>query len=211
MQYLFLILLWTVYCFLHSFLISTVFTNFLSRILGKYTAFYRLFYVAISLLLLILLINYTSRQDHTVIIPNSSSVQIIRYSLTIFSLMLFFRAFLFNYDPLSFFGIRQILNYRKSSGMEHSMKISKKGLLAIIRHPMYFALLVYLWSQVYTDVDLMINALLTIYIIIGTRLEENKLIIEFGEEYKHYQQEVPMLFPQIKRKNMYKQNQKTSY
>jgi len=36
---------------------------------------------------------------------------------------------------------------------------------------------------------------LTIYIIIGTRLEENKLVMEFGDPYIKYQHEVPMLIP----------------
>jgi protein-S-isoprenylcysteine O-methyltransferase Ste14 len=36
---------------------------------------------------------------------------------------------------------------------------------------------------------------LTIYIILGTFLEEKKLVLEFGDTYVKYQQEVPMLIP----------------
>jgi protein-S-isoprenylcysteine O-methyltransferase Ste14 len=36
---------------------------------------------------------------------------------------------------------------------------------------------------------------LTVYIIIGTKLEEKKLVLEFGEAYIKYQKEVPMLIP----------------
>jgi len=39
---------------------------------------------------------------------------------------------------------------------------------------------------------------LTIYIIIATRLEEKKLVLEFGDTYVKYQQEVPMFIPFIK-------------
>ena len=35
----------------------------------------------------------------------------------------------------------------------------------------------------------------TVYIIIGTKLEEKKLVLEFGETYIKYQTEVPMLIP----------------
>jgi len=41
---------------------------------------------------------------------------------------------------------------------------------------------------------------LTAYIIIGTRLEEKKLVLEFGESYTKYQHEVPMLIPFTKAK-----------
>lgn len=43
--------------------------------------------------------------------------------------------------------------------------------------------------------DIVINTVLTIYIIIGTKLEERKLILEFGDAYINYQVEVPMLIP----------------
>jgi protein-S-isoprenylcysteine O-methyltransferase Ste14 len=43
--------------------------------------------------------------------------------------------------------------------------------------------------------DLVINTLLTLYVIIGTWLEERKLVLEFGEAYLQYQKEVPMLIP----------------
>ena len=68
MRYLLIVLMWAGYCALHSYLISTVFTNLMSRLLKKYYAFYRLFYVLISLFLLISLINYKAQLDYTVII-----------------------------------------------------------------------------------------------------------------------------------------------
>ena len=79
-----------------------------------------------------------------------------------------------------------------------SGKIKKNGLLGIIRHPMYFALIIYLWCQTFSLSDIVVNTVLTIYILIGTRLEENKLIKEFGDPYINYQNEVPMFIPFIK-------------
>jgi len=116
------------------------------------------------------------------------------------SLLLFFWAFFFNYDSLSFFGIRQILNSGKELTIDPAESIKKNGLLGVIRHPMYLALIIFLWSTIFTLMDLLITTLLTIYVIIGTILEEKKLILEFGDAYKKYQQEVPMLVPFIKPK-----------
>ena len=201
MKYLLIALLWTGYVSLHSFLISIRFTNLMSRLLKKYYAFYRLFYVLISFILLIPLINYASQLDDKVIISYDSTISIVRYILIAGSLLMFFWAFFFNYDSLSFFGIRQILNFGKEKKINPQEGIKKNGLLGIMRHPMYLALIIYLWCQTFRVIDIIVNSLLTIYIIIGTILEEKKLVLEFGDAYKKYQQEVPMLIPFFKKKN----------
>jgi protein-S-isoprenylcysteine O-methyltransferase Ste14 len=59
-KYLTIALLWAAYCALHSYLISITFTNVTIRILKDYYAFFRVFYILISLVLLIPLINITA-------------------------------------------------------------------------------------------------------------------------------------------------------
>ncbi|MDP2035826.1 MAG: protein-S-isoprenylcysteine methyltransferase [Ignavibacteria bacterium] len=199
MKYLVLSLLWVGYCALHSFLISIRFTNFITRLLKNYYAFYRLFYVLFSLVLLVLLINFTSQLDNEIIISYSSPWSIIRYILMYGSLLAFFWAFFFNYDSLSFFGIRQILNFGKVKEVNPSDEIKRNGLLGLIRHPMYLCLIIYLWSQTFKKIDIIVNVVLTIYVIIGTLLEEKKLVLEFGDAYVKYQKEVPMLIPFTKK------------
>ena len=200
MKYLLIALLWTGYCSLHSFLISIRFTNLMTCLLKNYYTFYRIFYVSISLVLLNPLINYTVQLDNKIIITYDLPLNIVRYILISGSLLMFFWAFFFNYDSLSFFGIRQILNFRKTKRIDPSEEVKKNGLLGIIRHPMYLALIIYLWCQTFRVSDIVVNIVLTIYIIIATRLEEKKLVLEFGDTYVKYQQEVPMLIPFIKMK-----------
>jgi len=60
---------------------------------------------------------------------------------------------------------------------------------------MYFSLMIYLWCQTFRMSDIVVNIVLTIYIIMATRLEEKKLVLEFGDTYVKYQQEVPMFIP----------------
>ena len=193
-------LIWAGYCSLHSFLISIKFTNLMTRLLKYYYTFYRIFFVSISLILLIPLINYTGQLDNNVIITYDLPLNIVRYVLISGSLLMFFWAFFINYDSLSFFGIRQILNFGKEKKSNPSEDVKKDGLLGIIRHPMYLALIIYLWCQIFTMADLIVTIVLTIYIIIATRLEEKKLVLEFGDTYVKYQQEVPMLNPFSKNK-----------
>lgn len=195
MKYLLIASLWTGYCALHSYLISIGFTNLMIRLLKKYYAFYRLFYVLVSLLLLIPLIKYTGQADNMVIISYGHYLDILRHILIYGSLLMFFWAFFFDYDSLSFFGIRQILNLGKNKEIKPSNEIKKSGLLGIMRHPMYLALIIYLWCQTFKMADIVVNIVLTAYIIIGTILEEKKLVLEFGETYIQYQKEVPMIIP----------------
>lgn len=72
--------------------------------------------------------------------------------------------------------------------------------MGIVRHPMYFALIIALWCDTFTMANIMINSILTVYVFMGTILEERKLLLEFGDAYVKYQQEVPMLIPFTKRK-----------
>ena len=201
MKYLQIALLWSAYCAFHSYLISTGFTKLLVRSLKKYYAFYRTFYVLFSLALLIPLINYTGQQDPETIITDGLALNLVRKVLVAGSLVMFFWAFFFNYDSLSFFGIRQILNFGKPKTTTPVEEIKRSGLLGIMRHPMYFSLIVYLWCQTYKLVDIVVNAVLTIYVIVGTILEEKKLVLEFGDTYVKYQQAVPMLIPFTKAKS----------
>lgn len=171
----------------------------MTRLLKDYYAFYRIFFVSLSLALLIPLIRYTDQFDSNIIITYNPLLNSVRYILIFGSLSIFFWAFFIDYDSLSFFGIRQILSFRKQEKIKTSGDLKRRGLLGIVRHPMYFALIVYLWCMAFTITDIIVNIILTIYIVIGTIYEEKKLILEFEDVYLKYQQEVPMLIPYAKR------------
>jgi len=200
MDYLLIALLWTGYCAIHSFLISIWFTNLMKRSLKQYYAFYRLFYNAISLVLFVPLYLYTIQTKSEVIITYSLPFTIIRYVLISISILISLKAFFFDYDYLTFFGIRQMIDFGKKKSQDYSGGIRKEGLLGIIRHPLYLGVLLFIWCQTFRITDIVVNVVLTAYIIIGTRLEEKKLVLEFGDTYIRYQHEVPMLIPFTKAK-----------
>jgi methanethiol S-methyltransferase len=194
-NYLLVVILWSAYCALHSFLISIRFNAFMTRRLKKYYAFYRLFYVVISFVLLVPLIRFTEKLESPVIMTYDPPLSFVRYVVMSGALLLFFWAFFFDYDSLSFFGIRQILNLAKPKTAAAPVELKRNGLLGIVRHPMYLALILYLWCQNVRMMDLVVNSLLTLYVLVGTWLEERKLVLEFGEAYLRYQRQVPMLIP----------------
>jgi len=154
-----------------------------------------MFFIVISFILLVPLINFTAQLDNEIIISYAGPLNIARIILVYASLLMFFWAFFFDYDSLSFFGIRQILNAINKNKINYKNDVKKSGLLGIVRHPMYLALIIYLWCETFTMADIIVHIILTIYIVIGTILEEKKLVLEFGDAYIEYQKEVPMLIP----------------
>jgi len=93
------------------------------------------------------------------------------------------------------------MNIKRGDQHNSSGGIKRDGLLGIVRHPMYLAVIILLWCNTFTASEIVVNTVLTLYIIIGTRLEERKLVLEFGDLYIRYQQEVPMLIPFVKKRN----------
>ena len=65
-----------------------------------------------------------------------------------------------------------------------------------VRHPLYSATLLMIWSYPVLTADrLLFNVLFTIWILVGTMLEERDLVADYGEDYQNYQRRVPMLIP----------------
>jgi protein-S-isoprenylcysteine O-methyltransferase Ste14 len=81
--------------------------------------------------------------------------------------------------------------------MSESGAIDTSGILGLIRHPWYLGALFFIWSDdaTITVTSLIVDLLLTIYVVCGTLLEERKLVVELGDAYRQYQKQVPMLFP----------------
>ena len=69
-----------------------------------------------------------------------------------------------------------------------------------VRHPLYLFTIMLFWScPVITADRLLFNVLWTLWIVIGTMLEEGELIDVFGDDYRDYQAKVPMLLPRTLR------------
>jgi methanethiol S-methyltransferase len=65
-----------------------------------------------------------------------------------------------------------------------------------VRHPLYFFMILLIWSAPDVSSDrLLFNILWTLWIIVGSFFEERDLISEFGDKYRQYQKTTPMLFP----------------
>ena len=81
--------------------------------------------------------------------------------------------------------------------------VIRKGVFNIVRHPIYVGeILLYLGLLVLTfsliSAGVWILTIIFLYFI--SKHEEKLLLVQFGEEYEKYMNEVPMLLPRIKRK-----------
>jgi methanethiol S-methyltransferase len=82
-------------------------------------------------------------------------------------------------------------------------KLERKGLHGYVRHPLYLSTFLFIWALwiAYPYLSLLIaNIIITLYTLIALKFEEDKLLGEFGEEYRQYQREVPMIWPSRTRK-----------
>jgi protein-S-isoprenylcysteine O-methyltransferase Ste14 len=80
--------------------------------------------------------------------------------------------------------------------------LEQTGLHAWIRHPLYTATLLFVWSIFLWQPSLknLISCVcITAYTRIGIYFEEKKLLRLFGEEYAQYKSRVAMLWPKIKK------------
>ncbi len=75
-------------------------------------------------------------------------------------------------------------------------RLTVRGPYRWVRHPFYSAAIILLWASPVVSTDrLLLNALFTVWIILGARWEERDLVAVYGDAYRLHQRKVPMLFP----------------
>ena len=194
MEYLILAVLWITFCVLHSALISTTFTNILRQRTGNTYRFHRLFYNVFSIVTLIPVVLYTLSIKQQPFFVWDGYLLPIKYILMACGIIFFIMGAQ-RYSFSQFAGIRQIREGINHNLINKTGKLSSSGILGAVRHPFYAGLFPFIWAR---DLDItffIVNIILSAYLIIGTILEERKLVLEFGDAYREYQQKVSMLFP----------------
>jgi len=193
LKYVLLALAWTAYCTLHSAMISETATGFLKRRLGDSFRFYRLFFNTVAMLTLVPVLWY-SRSLRQEAVFRWEGVWLIPQYLLLACAILLVAAGFRHYSLGQFIGTSQ-LRGASSLGMATEGRIDSSGVLGLVRHPWYTAVVLLLWTGYLDVAGLVSNSVLTIYIVAGTLLEERKLVHEFGDAYRSYQTRVSMFVP----------------
>ena len=194
-DYLLLSLLWMGYCALHSALISTTFTDFVRRTIGERSRYYRIFFNLFSLATIIplLIFSHSARWSIEPLFSWQGTLRIVQYALIGLAAILILGAGR-RYSMSRFLGIEQIRG-KSGKGLTETGELDSSGIMGVIRHPWYVAVFILLWAGDLKPSEIVINVILSGYLIIGTLLEERKLVLEFGDRYRQYQDKVSMFIP----------------
>lgn len=182
--------LWILYCLLHSILASRTVKKKLEKSWGGSYRYYRLWYTLFSLVFLVALIYYQSRIPALVLFRSTGWIRIAGWFLGLSGggLML---VCIKKY----FIGLSGLLSLVKE---ETHPVLLITGIHRYVRHPLYLGTFAFIYGLflLLPHLSLLISdIIITVYTCIGINLEEQKLILEFGERYKNYQKKVPKLIP----------------
>jgi methanethiol S-methyltransferase len=193
LQHIYLAALWILYGVCHSLFAANWWKSRMRKLLGRSFRFYRFYYSVFSTL----------------------SLVFILYNLVTIESRQMFEVSLFSRSAASIGGIVGIMimlactrkYFSVVTGVEafsqekgSSMVLQTGGLHSYTRHPLYFGTLVFIWS-LYVFFPSLSNiiscCIISLYAVVGIYFEERKLVVEFGEAYKNYARNVPMLIPRL--------------
>jgi methanethiol S-methyltransferase len=184
----------------HSILASNTVKDRAGRLLGQssYRRFYRLFFALAGFVTALPLFALVP------LLPDQTLYRIpppwLPFTLTIQSLAgLALLVGVLQTGALAFIGIRQLLEPANSHLSLAPEKLVVGGLYRWVRHPLYTASFIVLWlTPVMTMNLLALNLGLSLYMLIGTIFEEQKLVQQFGAAYIEYRRRTPRMIPGIK-------------
>ena len=185
---------WSAYLALHSAMISITVTDYLRSILGDRFRFYRLFFNLVAIATLIPLVRYTTGVKGEMLFAWDGTLVVVKWAMLAVGAMLFVAGSL-HYDMWQFLGLRQLRAGASQALINTSGTLDDTGVLGAIRHPYYTATILLFWSHDIDTTALVVNVVVTVYVVIGTWLEERKLCLELGETYRDYQARVSMFVP----------------
>ena len=151
------------------------------------------FYAIASGIVLLIVILLWQESAQTLIAPRGIFRWLFHtvYFLSIVGFVWGVRALKF-FDP---FALRPIID-RLRGRNPRPIPFTVTGPYRWVRHPLYLSMILMIWSCPNLTRDrLLFNVLWTLWIVIGSIFEERDLIAEFGDAYREYQKQVPMLIP----------------
>lgn len=193
MNYIYLILLWSVFYASHSFLASGKLKRKLESKLGKAYKWYRLFYSLFSILLFGILALYSMSIPAERILAEGDLLIYFGYMAATFGTIIIVQS-------SKMWSIGKFIGTRPEEPRAEK-KLIRAGWYSRMRHPLYAGLfLIFLgYFFVAGTYSAMVHlACLIAYLPIGIYFEEKNLIREYGDGYQEYRKEVPMIFPKLR-------------
>jgi protein-S-isoprenylcysteine O-methyltransferase Ste14 len=184
--------LWIIYCVLHSVMASEGIKKKLRRKMKNYK-WYRLWYTLFAFVFLVVIVDYQVMMP-TIELFNRSYFSFILGFVVSFAGSVLMLVCIQKYF-MSLSGLRSLIVENFSNQLQVT------GVHKYVRHPLYLGTFLFIWGLflLLPFLSLCIaNVVITLYTLIGIELEEQKLVLEFGEDYRQYQREVPKIIPSFK-------------
>lgn len=179
------LLLWIAYFTLHSYLASPACKAKIAQRWPRWHARYRLIYNAIALFLLVPVLALVHAVPGPLLWDRPWPINWLLNVLALAALVAAWRSGR-AYDMRALLGLPDA---------PHREPFGLSPLHRYVRHPWYACGLIILWSRP-LDVAMVITAIAaTVYLYLGSRLEDAKLVAAYGEPYARYRDRVPGLFP----------------
>jgi len=183
---------WFVYFGLHSLLASLWLKRRIAAAYPHWMRGYRMFFNLVALLLLLppLALTYWDRGPW--LWAFSGLGWWLANGLALAALLGFLWSLRW-YDGAAFLGLRQ---WRGAAGaVEDREAFCLSPLHRYVRHPWYSLGLLLVWTRDMDPAFLVTAVMITLYFVLGSRLEEDKLLLYHGEVYRDYRRRVPGLVP----------------
>jgi protein-S-isoprenylcysteine O-methyltransferase Ste14 len=153
--------------------------------------FYRLAYNAVAVLTFLPVLAVVTARPGRLLYRIPSPYNLLVFTLQVMAVVVLLLG-LRQTGVWEFLGLRQLVQ----RGPDDAQELVVTGLYRWVRHPLYSAGLLFIWlTPVMTTSVMALNLGLTLYIYIGSLLEERRLLAEFGPAYERYLRRVPRLIP----------------
>lgn len=184
--------IWICWCVTHSLLNSQGVVAWILPPGNRIRPYYRLIYVVFSSITLGLVYWITPRDNDLPVLKWHGVFIAVPAVIWVIALAIGYLSFRF-INAWDFLGLTVVGIGRKTRGT--SDKLITWGIYGEIRNPQFLVVLMLLWARDLTCTGLVINIVLSLYLISGAFIEERRLIHKFGEDYVRYRSHVPRFIP----------------
>ncbi len=183
--------IWACWCVIHSLLNSD---GLIAKALppgSRIRPYYRIIYSLFAAITLVLAYCVTPRENDMLLWKCSGPLLVVQGVIWAIALSIGYLSFrlisIWDFLGLKALGLGR--NKRKSD------RLITSGIYGEIRHPQFLAVLLLLWTRDLSLTGLVINIILSLYLLVGARIEEKRLVGKFGDEYREYMSRVPRFIP----------------